>query len=165
MIFPVNYNSILESHPDLSAPASSLVSSTAASPPSRFLFRWLTTRAVSVWLSWTWTMHHTTGTSLRVCRSFVLELYIAVQRSQVKLNTAWQDVTAAADTHTYCVLVGSGWVVTTWFIVHSPKTKLSGLNSCPNGPERTESMVPGSRSTRMARGTNLLPFGWKRAEG
>lgn len=44
------------------------------------------------------------------------------------------------------------------FILHSPKTKLSGLNSCPNGPERTESMVPGSRSTRMARGTNLLPF-------
>lgn len=42
--------------------------------------------------------------------------------------------------------------------VHSPKTKLSGLNSCPNGPERTESMVPGSRSTRMARGTNLLPL-------
>lgn len=39
-----------------------------------------------------------------------------------------------------------------------PKTKLSGLNNCPNGPERTESMVPGSRSTRMARGTNLLPL-------
>ena len=50
------------------------------------------------------------------------------------------------------------------FIVHSPKTKLSGLNSCPNGPERTESMVPGSRSTRMARGTNLLPVDEKRAK-
>lgn len=47
------------------------------------------------------------------------------------------------DTDTYC---------------DSPKTKLSGLNSCPNGPDRTESMVPGSRSTRMARGTNLLPL-------
>lgn len=48
--------------------------------------------------------------------------------------------------------------MTPLFIVHSPKTKLSGLKSCPNGPERTESMVPGSRSTRMARGTNLLPL-------
>jgi len=34
-----------------------------------------------------------------------------------------------------------------------PKTKLSGLKSCPNGPALTESMVPGSRSIRMALGT------------
>lgn len=38
-----------------------------------------------------------------------------------------------------------------------PNTKLSGLKICPNGPERTESMVPGSRSTRTARGTYLPP--------
>jgi len=38
-----------------------------------------------------------------------------------------------------------------------PKTKLSGLKICPNGPDRTESMVPGSRSTRTARGTYLPP--------
>jgi len=42
---------------------------------------------------------------------------------------------------------------------HSPKTKLSGRKICPKGPERTESIVPGSRSTRMARGTYLLPAG------
>lgn len=41
--------------------------------------------------------------------------------------------------------------------VYIPKTKLSGLNICPKGPERTESMVPGSRSTRMARGTYFPP--------
>ncbi len=41
--------------------------------------------------------------------------------------------------------------------VYLPKTKLSGLNICPKGPERTESMVPGSRSTRMARGTYFPP--------
>lgn len=40
---------------------------------------------------------------------------------------------------------------------HSPNTKLSGLNIWPKGPERTESMVPGSRSTRTARGTYLPP--------
>lgn len=34
--------------------------------------------------------------------------------------------------------------------------KLSGLNSCPNVPERTLSMVPGSRSTSTARGTYLF---------
>jgi hypothetical protein len=33
-----------------------------------------------------------------------------------------------------------------------PKTKLSGRKSCPKGPARTESMVPGSRSIKMARG-------------
>lgn len=38
-----------------------------------------------------------------------------------------------------------------------PKTKLSGLKICPKGPERTESMVPGSRSTRMALGTYFPP--------
>lgn len=48
-------------------------------------------------------------------------------------------------------------MLTFGFNVHSPKTKLSGLKSCPNGPERTESIVPGSKSTKMARGTNLLP--------
>ena len=37
-----------------------------------------------------------------------------------------------------------------------PKTKLSGRKRGPRGPERTESMVPGSRSTRTARGTYLL---------
>jgi len=41
-----------------------------------------------------------------------------------------------------------------WYL---PKTKLSGLNICPNGPERTESIVPGSRSTRTALGTYLPP--------
>ena len=40
-----------------------------------------------------------------------------------------------------------------------PNTKLSGLKIWPNGPDLTESMVPGSRSTRMARGTYLLPVG------
>jgi len=34
---------------------------------------------------------------------------------------------------------------------------LSGLKICPKGPERTESMVPGSRSTRIALGTYLPP--------
>ena len=38
-----------------------------------------------------------------------------------------------------------------------PKTKLSGRKSCPKGPLRTESIVPGSRSTRTARGTYLPP--------
>lgn len=40
-----------------------------------------------------------------------------------------------------------------------PNTKLSGLKIWPKGPDLTESMVPGSRSTRMARGTYLLPVG------
>jgi hypothetical protein len=40
-----------------------------------------------------------------------------------------------------------------------PNTKLSGLKIWPNGPDLTESVVPGSRSTRMARGTYLLPMG------
>jgi hypothetical protein len=39
-----------------------------------------------------------------------------------------------------------------------PNTK-SVLNIWPNGPDLTESVVPGSRSTRMARGTYLLPMG------
>ncbi len=39
-----------------------------------------------------------------------------------------------------------------------PKTKLSGLNNCPYGEARTESMVPGSKSTSTARGTNLFLF-------
>lgn len=38
-----------------------------------------------------------------------------------------------------------------------PNTKLSGLKIWPNGPDPT--MVLGSRSTRMARGTYLLPVG------
>lgn len=139
---------------------------TAASPPCRFLFRWVTTRAVSVWHSCTWTIHHTPGTSLRGCRSFVLGIYRTVQCSHVKLSTTYQDMTAAVDTHVVCMnqLVQDDW----WhhdFFVHSPKTKLSGLNNCPNGPERTESMVPGSRSTRMARGTNLLPLDGKKSRG
>ena len=40
-----------------------------------------------------------------------------------------------------------------------PNTKLPGLKIWPNSPDLTESMVPGSRSTRMARGTYLLPVG------
>ena len=36
-----------------------------------------------------------------------------------------------------------------------PKTKLSGLNICPKGPALTESMVPGSRSISILRGTYL----------
>jgi len=39
-----------------------------------------------------------------------------------------------------------------------PKTKLSGLKIWPIGPDLTESMVPGSRSTKMARGTYLPPM-------
>lgn len=39
----------------------------------------------------------------------------------------------------------------------SPKTKLSGLKTCPKGPDLTESIVPGSRSTSTARGTYLPP--------
>lgn len=35
--------------------------------------------------------------------------------------------------------------------------KLSGRKICPKGPDRTESMVPGSRSTNTARGTYLPP--------
>ena len=38
-----------------------------------------------------------------------------------------------------------------------PKTKLSGLKICPKGPERTESIVPGSKSTKMALGTYFPP--------
>lgn len=34
-----------------------------------------------------------------------------------------------------------------------PKMKLSGRKICPKGPERTESIVPGSRSISTARGT------------
>ena len=37
-----------------------------------------------------------------------------------------------------------------------PKTKLSGRKRLPRGPDRTESIVPGSRSIRTARGTYLL---------
>jgi len=40
---------------------------------------------------------------------------------------------------------------------YKPKTKLSGLKTCPKGPDLTESIVPGSRSMRMARGTYLPP--------
>ena len=43
------------------------------------------------------------------------------------------------------------------FTIHSPKTKLSGLKICPKGPERTESIVPGSKSTKTARGTYFPP--------
>lgn len=35
--------------------------------------------------------------------------------------------------------------------------KLSGLKSCPKGPERTESIVPGSKSNNIARGTYFPP--------
>ena len=38
-----------------------------------------------------------------------------------------------------------------------PKTKLSGLKICPKGPDRTESIVPGSKSTNTARGTYFPP--------
>mmetsp|Transcript_81442 Transcript_81442/g.217847 ORF Transcript_81442/g.217847 Transcript_81442/m.217847 type:complete len:239 (+) Transcript_81442:604-1320(+) len=38
-----------------------------------------------------------------------------------------------------------------------PNTKLSGRNSCPKGPARTESMVPGFKSIRIARGTYRPP--------
>jgi hypothetical protein len=37
-----------------------------------------------------------------------------------------------------------------------PNTKLSGRKRPPRGPDRTASMVPGSRSTKIARGTYLL---------
>ena len=37
-----------------------------------------------------------------------------------------------------------------------PNTKLSGRKRPPRGPDRTASMVPGSRSIRIARGTYLL---------
>jgi hypothetical protein len=40
---------------------------------------------------------------------------------------------------------------------HLPKTKLSGLKICPKGPERTESIVPGSKSTKTALGTYFPP--------
>ena len=36
---------------------------------------------------------------------------------------------------------------------HVPKTKWLGLKSSPSGPAFTESMVPGSKSTKTARGT------------
>lgn len=39
----------------------------------------------------------------------------------------------------------------------SPKTKLSGLKTWPNGPDLTESIVPGSKSTSTARGTYFPP--------
>lgn len=42
-------------------------------------------------------------------------------------------------------------------LFYSPNTKLSGRKSWPNGPLRTESIVPGSRSTRTARGTYFPP--------
>lgn len=48
---------------------------------------------------------------------------------------------------------GGKWQV----FVNSPKTKLSGLKICPKGPERTESIVPGSRSTKTALGTYFPP--------
>lgn len=38
-----------------------------------------------------------------------------------------------------------------------PNTKLSGRKIWPKGPDLTESMVPGSKSTKMARGTYLPP--------
>lgn len=44
-----------------------------------------------------------------------------------------------------------------WNNFNSPKTKLSGLKICPKGPERTESIVPGSKSTKTALGTYLPP--------
>lgn len=44
-----------------------------------------------------------------------------------------------------------------FFVKNLPNTKLSGLKICPNGPDLTESMVPGSKSTRTARGTYLPP--------
>ena len=34
---------------------------------------------------------------------------------------------------------------------------LSGRKICPNGPDRTESIVPGSKSTKQARGTYFPP--------
>ena len=41
--------------------------------------------------------------------------------------------------------------------IYLPKTKLSGLKICPKGPERTESIVPGSKSTKTALGTYFPP--------
>ena len=38
-----------------------------------------------------------------------------------------------------------------------PNIKLSGLNNCPNGPDLTESIVPGSKSSKIALGTYLPP--------
>ncbi|KAK2107843.1 hypothetical protein P7K49_013008 [Saguinus oedipus] len=37
--------------------------------------------------------------------------------------------------------------------------KLSGLKICPKGPERMESMAPGSKSTSTAQATYLPPEG------
>ena len=42
-------------------------------------------------------------------------------------------------------------------IITLPKMKLSGLKICPNGPDRTESIVPGSKSTKTALGTYFPP--------
>ena len=47
-------------------------------------------------------------------------------------------------------------------VAYSPKTKLSGRKIWPNGPERTESIVPGSRSTRTALGTYFPPANWEK---
>lgn len=41
---------------------------------------------------------------------------------------------------------------------YSPKTKLSGLKIWPKGPDLTESIVPGSRSTNTQRGTYFPPM-------
>lgn len=66
-----------------------------------FFFCWVTMRAVSVWHSCTWTMHHTPGTSLIGCRSFALGICSSLQCSQMKLSITLQDMTAAADVNTY----------------------------------------------------------------
>ena len=45
-----------------------------------------------------------------------------------------------------------------WNTKYQPKMKLSGRNSWPNGPDRTESIVPGSKSKRIALGTYFPPI-------
>lgn len=151
-----------------SAPRLSIVISTAAEFPSSLCFRWVTMRAVSVWHSCTWTMHHGTGTSLQKLCAWNIQPSAALWGETKHSFTRYD----SSCWHTHIIpspilqLIPDDWL-TPWCTSHSPNTKLSGLNSCPNGPERTESMVPGSRSTRMARGTNLLPLDQKeqRIEG
>lgn len=102
-------------------------------------------------------MHHW-GTAGAVCSEYIVLCSAAETKCSFIVCDSRSDTCCTHARMTHTRGVGSGWMVWSWFIVNSPKTKLSGLNSCPNGPERTESMVPGSRSTRMARGTNLLPL-------
>ena len=133
-------------------PVSSSVISTAAAPLSSF-FRWVTMRAVSVWHSCIWAMHHTTGTLLGGCRSLVLEKYCTLQCCQVNLSIGLQDTTAAAGTHasTHFVLhvnlvLDDGWhqeLLSThqrqscqaWIAVQMGRSELNPWFPAPGPPE------------------------------